>query len=277
MTLCNTDEFLQNLKNHDSESFELLYAAYGSRIYNLAYRLTGNQSAAEDITQETFLQIYSKIGTFRAASQLYTWIYAITKNLCYQFFKQAKKSSFLSLEALMDAALETEPTAATKTLETMEREKLIRQVKEGCLTGLLRCLSFYQRAAFVLHILLHLPIWDVAEILGKSEGAVKVLIHRAKRNLKTFLCKNCSLYNPDNRCHCENLVDFSLRQGWLQPPPTADGKPITSQQIEAEIKAVREVTELYSQLTDSPPTYKVHHRLQEWIHGQRGIIFTDPV
>jgi RNA polymerase sigma-70 factor (ECF subfamily) len=273
----DTNKLVQLLKNREPGSFELLYATYGSKIYGLAYRMTGNQDDAEDITQETFLQVYHKIGEFRGESQLYTWIYTIAQNLGYQVFKRTKKTTFISFEALIHAALDVECPSDIKTVETEDREELIYQVKEGCLTGLLRCLSFYQRVAFIFHVLLHLPIRDVAEILGKSEGATKVLIHRAKGNLKEFLCQNCSLYDPSNRCHCEDLVEFSLKQGWIQIESAKKTTSVDPQQIEQEIRGVRDVIQLFGQLAEPTPSQKLNQQLQALVQNQQGIIFTPKV
>jgi RNA polymerase sigma-70 factor (ECF subfamily) len=271
MTLSDTSEFIQNLRDREPESFTLLYAAYGRKIYSLAYRMTGSREDAEDITQETFLQVYHKAVSFREQSQLYTWIYAIAKNLCYRSFQRAKKSSFASFETLIHDATGTELPPG---INASEKEELIRQVKEGCLTGLLRCLSFNQRIAFILHVLLHLPLYNVAGILGKSKEATKVLIHRARKNLKSFLCKNCSVYDPANPCHCENLIGFSLKQGWIGLRPGDEEVFLDTLRIEEEIKGIREVIELYAHLSEPDPSEDLNRRIQELIHGREGIIFS---
>lgn len=90
----DVNELVQQLINREPGSFDLLYTTYGSRIYRLAYRMTNNQADAEDITQETFLHVYHGIADFRRESQLYTWIYAIAKNVCYQVLKRKKISGF---------------------------------------------------------------------------------------------------------------------------------------------------------------------------------------
>ncbi len=272
MMLIDTVEFIQKIKEQDAESLALLYAAYGSKIYGLALRMTGNREDAEDITQETFLQVYRKAGSFREQSRLYTWIYAIAKNLCYRSFQRAKKSSFASFEALIYEAADAE---LPSEIDILEKEDLIRQVKEGCLTGLLRCLSFNQRIAFILHVLLHLPIHDVAEILDKSEEAAKVLIHRARMNLKRFLCKNCSVYDPANPCRCERMIGFSLKQGWIEQRSKDEKAPLDTRQIEKEIRGIREVIELYTHLSEPGPSENLNQRIQGLVRGQEGIIFTD--
>ncbi len=269
MTFSDSNEFTQHLKDREPESFDALYAAYGRKIYSLAYRMTGSQAEAEDITQETFLQVYRKIEDFRGQSQLYTWIYAIARNLCYRYFQRVKKSSFTAFETLVYSGAEIESPSEIKA---WEKQELIRQVKEGCLTGLVRCLAFQPRMAFILHVLLRLPIQDVAEILDKSEEATKVLIHRARKNLRNFLCKNCSVYDAANPCHCADLLGFSLKQGWIERP-SSEKKIPDVQQIEKEIRNVRDVVELYAHLSDPDPSEDLNRRIQQFILEQEGAIF----
>jgi RNA polymerase sigma-70 factor (ECF subfamily) len=275
MQSIDQQELIRNLKKGHETSFTVLYNTYGEKIYRLAYRMVGNKEEAEDITQETFLQVYRNIERFNEESQLYTWIYRITKNLCYRVFQRQKKTSFASLEALIYTAQNQEIPA---DITTLERQYLINQIKEGCLTGLLRCLSFYQRVAFILHVLVHLSIQDVAEILDKSQGATKVLIHRARQNLKRFLCKHCSLYNQANPCRCESLLGFSLKQGWITKPSQGELDEFTSmntRRIEAEIKSLRKITELYTSLSEQNPPEDLSHRIQTLIRSQKWSIFSD--
>jgi hypothetical protein len=125
--------------------------------------------------------------------------------------------------------------------------------------------------AFILHVLLHLPMKDVADILDKSEGATKVLVHRARQNLKEFLCRNCSLYDPTNPCRCENLMSFSLAQGWIKKPvdnQLEEAYAITPQTIEAEVDGIRKVTELYKSLVEQVPSDDLGQRIQNIIQRE---------
>lgn len=264
---------IYRLKVGHREGFDLLYATYGQKIYNLAYRIMGNHEDAEDITQETMIQVCRHIDQFRENSRLYTWIYAIAKNLCYRLLKQRKKASFVSMEALLYS---TQTDEATEIFSEREKQILLGQIKDGCFTGLLRCLSFHQRMAFILHVLLNLPMKDVADILSKSEGATKVLVYRARQNLKDFLCKNCSLYGADNPCHCENLMSFSLAQGWVRKPTGEDleeSDSITPDTIQIEVEGVRKVVELYKTLGKPIPSDSFVRQIQDVIQGGCGAIF----
>jgi RNA polymerase sigma factor (sigma-70 family) len=268
MEIDNEKALIQYLRNGQDEGFTLLYAIYGNRIFNLAYRMIGNIADAEDITQETFVQVYLHIDQFRGESQFYTWIYTIAKNQCFLQLKKRKKNSFSSMEALINAA---QSDSKMETFRDREKQILLSQIKDGCFTGLLRCLSFNRRMAFILHVLLDLPVRDVADILGKSEGATKVLVLRARRNLKEFLCKNCSLYDPNNSCRCENLLSFSLAKSWVKRPTNDQLEEPHSTEldsIQAEVEGMRKVVELYKTLSDQRFPNELTQKIQDAIQNE---------
>jgi len=232
------------------ENIELIYRKYSKKVYNLAYRMTGNEEDAGDITQDAFIQGFKSLDKFRGESQIYTWLYKIAKNKCLRLLEKRNKTAFSSLQELIDKM--SSPVSA----EISEAEKMnyIAQVKEGCLSGLLRCLSLQQRLAFILNVLLDLPLEQVAGVLDKSENATRILVHRAKQNIKDFLCKNCSLYDSNNNCRCENLINISLKQGWIGLNNPA--------RIESEIKDLKDVIGLYRTLQETSPANEFDQRVR---------------
>lgn len=86
----------------DKNRFSEIYSEYKGKIYNLVFRMTGDRAEAEDITQEAFIIVYQKLSTFRGESNIYTWIYAIAKNICLQHLRKVKRSRFQSIENLID-------------------------------------------------------------------------------------------------------------------------------------------------------------------------------
>jgi DNA-directed RNA polymerase specialized sigma24 family protein len=82
------------------------------------------------------------------------WLYKIAKNKCLRLLEKKNITTFLSLQELIDK------TRSPVSDEISESEKInyITQVKDGCLSGLLRCLSLQQRLAFILNVLLDLPL-----------------------------------------------------------------------------------------------------------------------
>ncbi|KNY29827.1 RNA polymerase sigma factor [Pseudobacteroides cellulosolvens] len=217
------------------DNFEQIYLLYFNKIYNLAFKITGSSDAAADITQETFIQVLTNADKYRGDSQIYTWIYAIAKNNCFKYIKKIRKNSFHSMEELIKTA------SFNVEYSQQEKQQYIVQVKDGCLLGLLRCLSFNQRIAFILNVLFDVSMKDVASVISKSENSTRILICRARKNIREFLCRNCSLYDNNNSCRCENLISFSLKQGWIEKY----NPNISPNLVEAEIKVFKNEISLY--------------------------------
>ena len=219
-----------------------LYKTYGRRVFNLAYRMTGDRSVAEDILQEVFVRVVRHAHTFRGDSSIYSWIYVIAKNACLQ----SKRRSFRGFERLIEGV---EKPAEAPVSDEVEKRYYVQQVKDGCLTGLLRCLSFHQRVAFILGTLYDIPTDTIARIMKKSANSVRILVSRARANLKAFLCDNCSLYDAANRCRCENMIHFSRQNAWV-----SEYDPRMSPAfIEAELREFRSEVHLYRSLLEQDP------------------------
>jgi RNA polymerase sigma-70 factor, ECF subfamily len=218
-----------------------LYAEHGKRVFLLAFRMTGDRDLAADVTQETFLRVADRLGTFRGQSAIGTWIFAIARNCCLGAMDRARRGSIGAMQDLVDAAASVEPPA----LEELERRWRVSQVREGCLLGLLRCLPFHQRMAFILSVLFGMPARDVSRILGKSVNSARILASRARATLKAFLCRNCA-YCGGGACRCESFVGFSLKQGWIE----AYRPSFKPEDVAAEIGGIRGELELYAALAE---------------------------
>ena len=232
----------QSGKTAPENLFNEIYTLYGRKVYNLAFRITGDAQFSEDIAQETFIQVFNNLPKFRGDSRISTWICAIARNTCLRHLEKNKRKSFRSIEQLIQ---KVNFGITDEFYQDPEKQFYIDQVKDGCLLGVLRCLSFNQRMAFVLHVLFDLNIADVAKVIDKSENSSRILLHRARKNLRAFLCNNCSLYHDTNKCRCENLISFSLKQGWIEKYNTA----ITPKMIETELKTFKNEIALYQTIS----------------------------
>lgn len=241
---------------------EALYTSYSSKIYNLAYRMTGNRDDASDITHETFIQAYNSLDKFKGESHIFTWLYAIAKNNCLKFLKHKKKTTFESMQTLINQV----GSPVSEEIPEADKANYIAQVKDGCLSGLLRCLPLTQRLTFILHILLDVSVEQVATIINKSENATRILVHRSRQNIREFLCKNCSLYHSHNKCRCENLINFSLKQGWIEQ------NGLNNNRLESEIKNLKDVVALYKSLQDAAPAPGMEKKIQTLLTGQTDLL-----
>jgi hypothetical protein len=115
----------------------------------------------------------------------------------------------------------------------------------------------------------------VAAILNKSENATKVLIHRARTNLKKFLCKNCSLYHSTNFCQCKNLIGFSLKQDWIRvgSNQNGSGECVNASEIEDEVHHFRKFIDFYTQLNPPDAPQALDYRVRAMMESEDWEIF----
>ena len=239
------------------------YRDHAGRVYALALRMTGSRAEAEDITQETFLAAHRYLDTFRGDSAISTWLLAIARTFCLKLLKGRSRTGFASLETLLEQGREFEDPDASRRFSEPERADLVRQVKEGCLSGLLRCLTPDQRAAFILHVLFGLPLKDTGRVLGKTVDAAKALAHRARKAILAFVCRNCSLYDRRNPCRCEGMVHFSLKQGWIAASGPGEDAPLDAPAVERELREIKKLAALYRGLDRAEPPDSLRRQLLE--------------
>ena len=160
------------------------------------------------------------------------------KNICFAKLNQQNKRSIDNIEELIDKAGFKQET---ESYNEIEKRYYINQVKDGCLLGVLRCLPLSQRIVFILNLVLEVSVKDISSIIDKSENATRILIHRSKKTIRGFLCRNCLLYGQSERCKCENLISFSLSQDWIEKfnPSIHPGN------IEEEIRQLKDKLLMY--------------------------------
>jgi len=158
----------------DAEAFGQLYDHYQGAVYRFLYYRTRSTSLAEDLTSETFLRALRGLSGFRWQGKDYgAWLITIARNLCTDHFKAGRTRLEVTTD---DMGRHDDAT------ESPENEVLAGLTNEVLLDGL-RGLSHEQRDCLVLRFLQGLSIAETAQVLGRSEGAVKQLQLRAVRNL----------------------------------------------------------------------------------------------
>jgi len=159
-------------------SWDDLVRQHSSRVYRLAYRLTGNQHDAEDLTQEVFVRVFRSLpsytpGTFEG------WLHRITTNL---FLDMARRRQRIRFEGLGDQAVgllrDDEPTPA----QAFDARHLDTDVQQA-----LEALAPEYRAAVVLCDIEGLSYEEIAATLGVKLGTVRSRIHRGRAQLRAAL------------------------------------------------------------------------------------------
>lgn len=170
-------------------TFEEIYAQNGERILNLAYRMTGRRSVAQDLTQDVFIKVFEKIDTFREQARLSSWIYRIAMNHIINYIKREKKISLFGLltgeneDDRFDGEItvwENElPERADSIMEERQRETLIRKLMDE--------LPAKYKLPLILYRYEDMSYQQIAEQLGISLSAVESRIHRGRKKLKEKL------------------------------------------------------------------------------------------
>jgi RNA polymerase sigma-70 factor (ECF subfamily) len=161
----------------DSEShFSILYDRYFDRIYGYVHRRLHNHADTEEIVQETFINVYSSLDSYRAQASLLAWMYGIARNSVNSHIRRAQyrrqKMDDLAPEALA-------PLAAVHMGSPEEQLHLLRYTESIRLR--LEALSGWQVEIFKLRHVEDLSIAEIVERTGRSSDAVRSSLYRIKR------------------------------------------------------------------------------------------------
>lgn len=173
----------------DGSAFEAIVERYKARVFRLACRLTSDTDAP-DVLQETFLQVYRHLSTFRGESRFGTWLYRIAMNAALMHRRAAARRPAEPLDAFLPrfdaqgkhAATPAELQIASKADELLDRRLLAEKARE-----VIQRLPDLYRDAFVLRDLEDMPTADAAEALGIEPATVRQRVHRARLMLRGYL------------------------------------------------------------------------------------------
>jgi len=166
---------MERVKNGDDGAFEELLTRHYQSVYRLAYRFLYDSPEAEDITQEVFLRVFRAAQTYSPKAKFSTWLYTITKNLC---FNELRKKRSVTVFSIDDEVLPELPSVDESPVLKLEEEEVKKRVLDA-----VKELPANLRIAVLLLKYHGLSYEEVAEILGCTVNAVKLRVHRAKKFL----------------------------------------------------------------------------------------------
>jgi RNA polymerase sigma-70 factor, ECF subfamily len=181
----NEAEAIERAKQGDATAFQALYDRHKRRVYSLCLRMTANTAEAEDLTQEAFLQLYRKIGTFRGESAFSTWLHRLSVNVVLMHLRK-KSLPVVPLEETPQPGEEdapkkdfgTEDLALAGSIDRMQLQRAVNDLPPG------------YRTIFVLHDVHGYEHNEIAEIVGCSIGNSKSQLHKARMKLRDLLKMN---------------------------------------------------------------------------------------
>jgi RNA polymerase sigma-70 factor (ECF subfamily) len=166
---------IQRARRGDSHAFERLYREYSGRVYGLCLRMTRDPSAAEDCTQETFINAWRALDRFETRSAFGTWLHRIAVNVVLGKRRRVSYGAEVSIEP---ADLEASDWSFDTPVEESEIEGAIAKLPEGA------------RDVLVLSGIYGYSHLETAAMLGLAEGTCKAQLHRARKLLSERLGVN---------------------------------------------------------------------------------------
>jgi RNA polymerase sigma factor (sigma-70 family) len=187
-------------------------------IYNLAYRMCLREEDARLTTHDAFVRAY------RAWKKRHAGGEAKDSDLELILFQavaevsqgQQRARDVLSFEEL-DGVIRGDPTQSgvLDELGEVERNRLLWELKQGCLTAVVNCLPAGERVAFILTEVMDTEPGQAAAILGINASALRVRVSRARKKISAYLAPRCAHVDPRNPCRCPSRLGVALTRGFI--------------------------------------------------------------
>jgi RNA polymerase sigma-70 factor (ECF subfamily) len=248
-----------------------LVEPHWKRVYNFVFRLTLDRDRAERYLADVFALAASKLD--EAPKDVETWLIGLANQLLEERLPRQPEINF----DILDETLRSEATRTdvVRSLNDPQRDFLLWEMKQGCMTAVVNCLPPGERAAFVVCHVLKLTDEQAAKSLGITESAYKVRLSRARKKVGDYLAPRCEHVNPMNPCRCPARVGTALARGFIkpsQPPPVAGEVSLRKPQIPygrygtgegVDDVPMRDIAAIYGGLPEPDPPGDLGARLIE--------------
>lgn len=172
-------EIAQKVAAGDMELFEQLYNENHKRVFNICLRMVRNASEAEDITQQVFINLFRKIGSFRGDAAFKTWLHRMTVNQVLMYLRHNK----LTLERMTDDG----ELPSSNSFESEKPAEVHQVIERLNLNRALKGLADGYRKVIILHDIHGFEHEEIAQMLNCAVGTSKSQLHKARQRLRQIL------------------------------------------------------------------------------------------
>ena len=192
-------DLILKAKQGDKKAFCSLFKHHQRYIYNLLYQLTCNEADADDLTQETFIRVYEKIGGFRSEASLRTWMSRIAINIFRASKRKMPRHGDMRLGEIQIPSTSKDP----------ERIVIKRELQWCIMHILQQHLIEEYREVVVLRDLQGFSYGEIGKILRIPVGTVKTRLHRARKVLQDHFVQNrCKAFVNEYFCICDGVEEL---------------------------------------------------------------------
>ena len=176
-------QLISAIRRGDTAAFETLVRKYQDRVFNVVRQVVGDHQLAEDLVQETFVQVYVKLDSFHGKSAFYTWLYRIAFNVSVSWRRRKRPLASISSARDDDSGGGIEPQDRGEA----PGERLLREERAGLVQAALAALDEDFRTILVLREIEGFDYEAISEILDLPIGTVRSRLHRARSELRERL------------------------------------------------------------------------------------------
>gem|GEM_PF-125851 len=177
----NDEELIKSFYEGDPEALSMIFERHKEGVFNFAQRMVSNRADAEDVLSDAFMRVCDPQHRFKADASFKTWLYTIVRNACIDRIRGKKKwGSLWFMKSGSDEAQQMDMPSEDETpSQSMQRKETAQYIKEA-----IAKLPVEQREAVILREYNDLSYDEIAHILGCSLSNVKIIIYRARVQLK---------------------------------------------------------------------------------------------
>jgi len=248
----------------DRDQLRVLVEPHWRRLYNFVFRLTLDHERATRYLAEIYaVAVGQAAAAPTEAAEIEIWLLGLANQLLEDRLPRQPEVNF----DVLDDTLRNEATRTdvVRSLSDPQRDVLLWELKQGCMTSVLGCLPPGERAAFVVCHVLKLSDAAVAKSLGITESAYKVRLSRGRKKIGDYLAPRCEHVNPMNPCRCPARVGTALHKGFIRSIGASGGEVSLRKSVEPygrygtgagnDDAPLRDIAAIYGNLPDpEPPT-----------------------
>jgi RNA polymerase sigma-70 factor (ECF subfamily) len=206
---------MRSMATLDRTRATALVEPHWRQLYNFVFRLTLDRARAERYIVDIFglaAEKFSEMPENEQAANV--WLLGLANQLLEERLPRQPEVNF----DILDDTLRNEATRTdvVRSLSDPQRDFLLWELKQGCMTAVVNCLPPGERAAFVTCHVIKLEDEQAAKALGITESAYKVRLSRARKKIGDYLAPRCEHINPMNPCRCPARVGTALHKGFIR-------------------------------------------------------------
>ena len=248
--------------------FKDVIAGHWREIFHFGFRMCLDTQRACEVVEEVFLRAY--LGSDKLpheSGRARSWLLHIASHVLENKLSRTPEVSF----EMLDETLRSEATRTdfVRSLAEPKRDFLLWELKQGCMTSVINCLSPGERSAFVLANIMKLGDDDASKVLGITKSAYKVRLSRAQKKVTDYLAPRCEHVDPHNPCRCPARVGVAVSKGFIksQGEVSLRTKPVPFGRYGSgegnQDEPLRDVVAIYGNLPEPEPPADLEQRLHD--------------